>query len=74
MVREESRTMETLSDAQAANTPGPGVGLSTSPPADEPDLAMVAMTFAVTPEAARLAMARVGTDFRDLQRELGGRR
>ncbi len=66
--------METLSDLQAAETPGPSSGLTASMPADGPDLEMVALTFAVTPEAARLAMERVGTDFRDLQRELGGRR
>lgn len=40
----------------------------------EPDLQRLAQTFAVTPEAVRLAVARVGTDFRDVQRELGGRR
>jgi len=40
----------------------------------EPDVQRLAQTFAVTPEAVRLAVARVGTDFRDVQRELGGRR
>lgn len=38
------------------------------------DIERLAETFAVTPEAVRLAVARVGTDFRDVQRELGGRR
>lgn len=66
--------METLSDPQSAETPGPGAGQTAAAPVDAPDLETVAMTFAVTPEAARLAMARVGADFRDLQRELGGRR
>ena len=40
----------------------------------EPDVQRLAETFAVTPEAVRLAVARVGTDFRQVQRELGGRR
>ena len=40
----------------------------------EVDIRRLAETFAVTPEAVRLAVARVGTDFRDVQRELGGRR
>lgn len=40
----------------------------------EPDVQRLAETFAVTPDAVRLAVARVGTGFRDLQRELGGRR
>lgn len=40
----------------------------------EPDVQRLAQAFAATPEAVRLAVARVGTDFRQLQRELGGRR
>ncbi|NJC40340.1 hypothetical protein GGQ87_000598 [Brevundimonas alba] len=40
----------------------------------EPDLQTLAETFAATPEAVRMAVARVGTGFRDVQRELGGRR
>ena len=40
----------------------------------EPDLHHLAQTFAATPEAVRMAVARVGTGFRDVQRELGGRR
>ena len=42
--------------------------------AGEADIQRLAETFAVTPEAVRMAVARVGTDFRDVQRELGGRR
>lgn len=51
--------------------------LGSGSPADavgEADVHRLAQTFAVTPEAVRLAVARVGTDFRDVQRELGGRR
>lgn len=40
----------------------------------ESDIQQLAQTFAVTPEAVRLAVARVGPGFRDVQRELGGRR
>ena len=40
----------------------------------EADVQSLAETFAVTPEAVRLAVARVGTGFREVQRELGGRR
>jgi len=40
----------------------------------EPDVQRLAETFAVTPQAVRQAVARVGTDFRQVQRELGGRR
>ena len=66
--------METLSD-----TPGPGPtgwtpGVAATPPVDEAEVRRLADTFAVTPQAARQAMARVGSDFRALQRELGGRR
>jgi hypothetical protein len=66
--------METLPETTvqpAGWTPGaaaaPGL-------ADDADVQRLARTFAVTPKAARLALARVGTDFRALQRELGGRR
>lgn len=40
----------------------------------EADVRRLAETFAVTPDAVRQAVARVGTGFRDVQRELGGRR
>ncbi|HYC67079.1 DUF3606 domain-containing protein [Brevundimonas sp.] len=40
----------------------------------ESDIQQLAQTFAVTPEAVRLAVARVGPGFREVQRELGGRR
>lgn len=50
----------------------PGSGAADTLP--EPDVRRLAETFAVTPEAVRLAVARVGTDFRQVQRELGGRR
>ena len=66
--------MQTLSEPQPAETTALGGALAGSPPAEDPDIQTVALTFAVTPEAARLAVERVGTDFRDLQRELGGRR
>jgi hypothetical protein len=45
-----------------------------SSPVAEPDVRRLAETFGVTPEAIRMAVARVGTDFRQVQRELGGRR
>jgi len=61
-----------------ADIPTPGAregppGLEPGAPG-EPDVQRLAQTFAVTPEAVRLAVARVGTEFRQLQRELGGRR
>jgi hypothetical protein len=40
----------------------------------EVEVRRLAETFAVTPDAVRQAVARVGTGFRDVQRELGGRR
>ena len=40
----------------------------------ELDIQRLAETFAVTPEAVRLAVARVGPGFREVQRELGGGR
>lgn len=65
--------MDTLPEAEGAGTPAWSAGLAVVP-VDEGDVQRLAQTFAVTPEAARLALARVGTDFRALQRELGGRR
>ena len=41
---------------------------------DDTDILRLAETFAVTPEAVRMAVARVGQGFREVQRELGGRR
>jgi len=71
--REEEAKMETLPEPEAPGAPAwsPGLG---AVPAGDADVQRLAQTFAVTPEAARLAVARVGTDFRALQRELGGRR
>lgn len=43
-------------------------------PVEDADVLRLAETFAATPEAVRLAVKRVGPDFRSLQRELGGRR
>lgn len=43
-------------------------------PVDDTDIHRLAETFAVTPEAVRMAVARVGPGFREVQRELGGRR
>jgi len=65
--------METLPEAEIPPPPAWSPGLA-AVPVEEADLQRLARTFAVTPEAARLAVARVGTDFRALQRELGGRR
>ncbi|GAA0870497.1 hypothetical protein GCM10009116_23330 [Brevundimonas basaltis] len=65
--------METLSGADVPQAPAFAPDLSAAPVADD-QVQQLARTFAVTPEAARLAVARVGTDFRALQRELGGRR
>ena len=64
--------METLSNTPAPEPAGwtPGAAL----PVEDADVHQLAKTFAVTPEAVRLAVARVGANFRDLQRELGGRR
>jgi hypothetical protein len=53
----------------------PGLGSGAGPDAvEETDIHRLAETFAVTPEAVRMAVARVGPGFRDVQRELGGRR
>lgn len=66
--------METLSNDPSAPPGGWTPGADAVLPADETDVRRLAQTFAVTPEAARLALSRVGGNFRDLQRELGGRR
>jgi hypothetical protein len=66
--------METLRDTPAPGSTGLNPGAVASLPVDDVDVQRLAQTFAVTPAAARLAVARVGTDFRALQRELGGRR
>lgn len=65
--------METLSEPATppASTRIPDMAVA---PGADAEMQRLARTFAVTPEAARLAVARVGTDFRALQRELGGRR
>jgi hypothetical protein len=61
-------------------TGAPGADGRDGPPVVDPgagadaDVQQLAQTFAVTPEAVRLAVARVGSGFRDVQRELGGRR
>ncbi len=65
--------METLPEADARPTPPWSSGLAAGS-VEDAEVQRLARTFAVTPEAARLAVARVGTDFRALQRELGGRR
>jgi hypothetical protein len=75
--------METLSDTPASE-PAWTPGLSGRSPGDEApgrqtaideaEVQRLAQTFAVSLTAARLAVARVGTDFHALQRELGGRR
>lgn len=65
--------METLPEAEAPPTAPWSPGLAARP-VEDAEVQRLARTFAVTPEAARLAVARVGTDFRALQRELGGRR
>lgn len=66
--------METLRDTPAPGPTGLNPGAVASLAVDDVDVQRLAQTFAVTPAAARLAVARVGTDFRALQRELGGRR
>ena len=67
--------MQAMSDIEAPEPAGASaVPAAAMEPVDEIDLRRLAETIAVTPEAARLAVARVGTGFRDLQRELGGRR
>lgn len=65
--------METTPETPAAApTWSPALGVAT--PVDDLDVQRLAETFAATPEAVRLAVQRVGPDFRNLQRELGGRR
>jgi len=67
--------MQAVPETQTpASRGGNSILALTAGAADERDVMRLAEIFAVTPEAARLAVARVGTDFRDLQRELGGRR
>lgn len=66
--------MPAMSETQIPEPTGGNPILATTGSGEEPDVMRLAETFAVTPEAARLAVARVGTGFRDLQRELGGRR
>ena len=63
-----------VSETQGTGPAGPVPDFTAPPPADDADVQRLAATFAVTPEAVRLAVARVGTDFRNVQRELGGRR
>lgn len=63
----------TFTPPETNGLPASGTGFGADTLA-EPDVQRLAETFAVTPEAVRLAVARVGTDFRQVQRELGGRR
>ena len=63
-------TTDTPGSAEPSWTPVMGAAV----PVDDLDVQRLAETFAATPEAVRLAVERVGPDFRDLQRELGGRR
>lgn len=66
--------METNPETPA---PPPGAwtpGLGADARVEDADVLRLAKTFAATPEAVRLAVQRVGPDFRLLQRELGGRR
>jgi hypothetical protein len=65
--------MDVTADTLVPNGADPTPGLERGAVA-EPDVQRLAEIFAVTPEAVRLAVARVGTDFRRVQRELGGRR
>lgn len=68
--------MGAMSDAGTPQETGWPPGAEAVAPADlaETDIHRLAATFAVTPEAVRLAVGRVGPGFRELQRELGGRR
>lgn len=71
--------METTPEAPAAAptwTPALSAAAPVGPATlvGDAELQRLAETFAATPEAVRLAVERVGPDFRDLQRELGGRR
>jgi len=65
--------METTPETPAAE-PAWSPAMGVAAPVEDLDLQRLAETFAATPEAVRLAVERVGPDFRDLQRELGGRR
>ena len=65
--------MDVTTDMPTPNGLEGSPGLEPGPPG-EPDVQHLAQAFAATPEAVRLAVARVGTDFRQVQRELGGRR
>ena len=65
--------METTPETPAAE-PAWSPVMGVAAPVEDLDLQRLAETFAATPEAVRLAVERVGPDFRDLQRELGGRR
>lgn len=65
--------METAQENPGTEPVGWIPGMSDGTTTDA-EMQRLAETFAVTPQAVRLAMARVGGDFRDLQRELGGRR
>ncbi len=65
--------METTPDAAASPAAWtPALGAATE--FEDAEVLRLAETFAATPEAVRLAVRRVGPDFRLLQRELGGRR
>lgn len=67
--------MTALSDTPGPEAPAWSPGLHpVAASIHEEEVQRLAQVFAVTPAAARLAVQRVGTDFRDLQRELGGRR
>ncbi len=65
--------METVRETGTTEAAGWSPGLAAAPPPGD-DMQKLAETFAATPEAVRMAVERVGTDFRALQRELGGRR
>lgn len=66
--------METTPETPGAAEPSWMPAMGAALPVDDLDVQRLAETFAATPEAVRLAVARVGPDFRNLQRELGGRR
>jgi hypothetical protein len=66
-------TTETQLPVEIDWSPGPGA-FAPGCAGEETDIHRLAETFAVTPEAVRLAVERVGPGFRELQRELGGRR
>ena len=66
--------METTPEIPGGAEPSWTPAMGAAPPVDDLDVQRLAETFAATPEAVRLAVERVGPEFRDLQRELGGRR